>query len=37
MGDYNIAFKFNERIVKDNRAYAFPDTKNKYALDRKML
>ena len=37
MVDYNIPFKFNKRIVTDNRQYVWPIPQNKYELDRKFL
>ena len=37
MGDYNVAFKYNKRIITDNNQYQWPIPWNKYYLDRKML
>ena len=37
MGDYNVAFKYNKRIMTDNAAYPWPLNWDKYSLDRKML
>ena len=37
MADYNIPFKFNKRMVTDNRQYVWPIPQNKYELDRKFL
>ena len=37
MGDYNVAFKYNKRIMTDNSAYPWLLNWDKYSLDRKML
>ena len=37
MADYNVAFKYNKRIITDNAQYPWPLNWGKYSLDSKML
>ena len=37
MADYNVAFKYNKRIITDDAQYPWPLNWGKYNLDRKML
>ena len=34
---YRVAFKYNPRIITDNKAYPWQVPEDKYALDRKIL
>ena len=37
LGDYNIAFKYNKRVITANSQYPLPFYWDKYSLDHKML